>query len=267
MISWKHSFKGINEELELVKKKKQALDDLFNAGKISQTTYDCYNKELTDAIVEIEERQKTVLSKMSSKAEELEQQIQTLEMLLADSEIRHAAGEMDDEPYTHQNEVLTMGLKATKQELNRLQEGIAQFMPKEVEMAEPEVSPAPAPLELEATTPVETAVEETAELPTEPPLAETIETPQETVEVVEEATQEERVAPVKEAEEASLEEHGEEEPLEVEVKEPEKKEAPVEKAEEETVEESGEEMSMEENYESSEEESSSLKEKTSEGFS
>lgn len=277
MISWKHSFERINEELELVKKKKQALDGLFDASRISESTYECYNKELTNTIAEIEERHKTVLDKMNSKAEELEQQIQTLEMLLADSEIRHVAGEMEDELYERQNEVLTVGLEATKQELTRLRDGIAQLMPKEeAETAEPEVSPEPAPLEPEVVKPVETAIEDVTNLPTETPLTETPELPQETAEKVEEIPQEESLESVEEAEETSLEEEGKEEQFEV-AEEPEKEESSVEEVsmggsvEETEVEstevESTEEASVEETHEGSAEENSESDEETSEDYS
>jgi len=35
LISWKHSFNRLNEEFEMAKKKKQALDNLFETGRIS----------------------------------------------------------------------------------------------------------------------------------------------------------------------------------------------------------------------------------------
>ena len=70
LISWKHSFKRLNEENEMTKKKKQALDNLLNTGKISQSTYDLFNNEIDEAITEIERQEKALLEKMNSKMED-----------------------------------------------------------------------------------------------------------------------------------------------------------------------------------------------------
>ena len=58
LISWKYTFKRLNEEYEIAKKKQQALDNLFASGKISQSTNDSFNNEISAAIVAIEKQQK-----------------------------------------------------------------------------------------------------------------------------------------------------------------------------------------------------------------
>ena len=71
----------ISGELELAKKKKEALDKLLNQGKVSQTTYDSFSNEVATAINEIEAKQNALVEKMKSKIGELEQQMKTLEFL------------------------------------------------------------------------------------------------------------------------------------------------------------------------------------------
>jgi hypothetical protein len=127
LISWKHSFDRINEEYEIVQRKKQALDNLLSTGKISQSTYDYFSEEMNNAVAEIEKQQKALLEKMSLKVNELEQQVKILEMLLANFEIQHATGEIDDEIYQHKTELLSMGLEAAKQELDVTKESVNQF--------------------------------------------------------------------------------------------------------------------------------------------
>src|SRR3989304_5066012 len=99
LISWKHSYNRLNEEYEIAKKKKQALDNLFEKGKISQSTHDSFNNEIATAITEIEKQQQTLLEKMQQKTCELKAQINTLEMLLANYEIQHVTGEIDETTY------------------------------------------------------------------------------------------------------------------------------------------------------------------------
>jgi hypothetical protein len=127
LISWKHSFKKLNEEYVMAQKKKQALDNLLSSGRISQSTYDVINKEMEDAIVEIERQQEALLEKMNSKMTELEGQIKTLEMLVANSEIQHVTGEVDEEVYQRESNLLSVGLEATRQELSLIKEAVNQL--------------------------------------------------------------------------------------------------------------------------------------------
>jgi hypothetical protein len=150
LISWKHSFNRLNEEYELAKKKKQALDNLLEKGRISQSTYDSFNSEIAVAIAEIEKQQQALISKMQLKTDELENQIKTLEMLLANYEIQHVAGEIDEETYKLEIELLSNGLAKTKHELESIKEATNQLCtPKSFEVtptvaASPQVEVAPS---------------------------------------------------------------------------------------------------------------------------
>jgi hypothetical protein len=127
LISWRHSFKRLSEENEIAKKKKQALDNLLNNGRISQPTYDVFSGEIGEAIAEIERQQKALLEKMNSKMAELEGQIKTLEMLLANFEIQHVTGEIDEEVYQHEINILSVGIETAKHELETVKEAVGQL--------------------------------------------------------------------------------------------------------------------------------------------
>ena len=228
MISWKHSFKEISNDLELTKKKKEALDNLLNEGKISQSTYESLNKELTDAIIDIEARQKALAEKVTSKISDLEQQITVLEIFLANSEIEYAAGEIDEELHQRESNAFALGLEVTKQELDAVKEVVGDLMPEEPVLTLPsppsEVTEVPQGEEL-VEKPPEIAVEASPEPETiseEAPGEQLMETPAEEPFVEE---------PVEVSQEAPPEVQPEEAPAEEE--EPQ----PSEEAAEETVEE------------------------------
>jgi len=122
MISWKHSFEALNEEYEMARKKKQALDDLRSTGRISQSTHDMFNMEIAEAMADIENRQKTLLQKVNVKIAELGDQVKTLEILLTDFEIQHITGDIDEETYQREINVLSMGLETSKLELDSVKE-------------------------------------------------------------------------------------------------------------------------------------------------
>ena len=210
--------------MQLTRKKKQVLDDLFNQGRISQSTYESLSKELTDTITEIEARRKALAEKITSKISELEQQITVLETFLANSEIQYAAGEIDEELHQRETNAFALGLEATKQQLSAVKEIVGGLIPEESVTTQPsppsEVTEAPqgeehvekpleivveTPLEAE-TVPEEAPAEQLMETPVEEPLVEeSVEEPQETF--LEELPEE---APVEEEELQVPEENPEE---------------------------------------------------------
>lgn len=127
LISWKHPFERLNEEYEMTKKKKEALDNLLSSGKISQSTYDLFNTKIDEAVTEIEKQQRALLNKMNSKVEEVEQHTKTLELLLANFEIKHVTGEIDEDVYQREISILSTGLEAARQELDTAKEAINQL--------------------------------------------------------------------------------------------------------------------------------------------
>jgi len=127
LISWKHSFRRLNEESETARKKKQALDNLLTTGKISQSTFDIFNNEIDAGIAEIEKQRNALFEKMDSKTNELGEQIKTLEMLLANLEIQHVTGDVEEEVYQREINVLSMGLESAKQELDTLRDAVNQL--------------------------------------------------------------------------------------------------------------------------------------------
>lgn len=128
MVLWKYSLEVANRELELIKKKKQALDNMFNTGQISQSTYDYLNKDITDALSEIEIHQKSLADKITARANELEKQLNTLEVFLANLEIHYSAGEIGEELYNSQGNAISLGIESTKEELMNLKDSLSEFI-------------------------------------------------------------------------------------------------------------------------------------------
>ncbi|MCW4008138.1 MAG: CdvA-like protein [Candidatus Bathyarchaeota archaeon] len=153
MISWKYSFKRLSEEYEIAMKKKQALDNLFKTGRISEATRNSFENDINAVISEIEKQQKDLVVKMQGKMQELESQIKTLETLLANYEIQHVIGEIDEESYQREITLLSTGLETAKHELDSIKEAINQLCsPVKASVTEP--SPA-ATIEAAQNAPVE----------------------------------------------------------------------------------------------------------------
>jgi S-DNA-T family DNA segregation ATPase FtsK/SpoIIIE len=179
----------------MAKRKKQALDNLLNTGRISQSTYESFNKEIDEAVVEIERQHRALLEKMNSKTEDLEKQIKTLEMLLANFEIQHVTGEIDEEVYQREIDVLSTGLEVARRELDAVKEAGNQLSSSiqilTTEIAEPhEIEPHPTesfepPPQPEIEVAEETVPMAETEETVEPPSQVEIEVAEETVPTVE----------------------------------------------------------------------------------
>ncbi len=158
MISWKHSYNRLKEENEIAKKKKQALDGLFGKGKISQSTYDSFNAEIVATIAEIQKQQDELIAKMQTKSAELENQIKTLEVLLANYEIQYVAGEIDQPTYSLEINLLNNALDISRHELITVQTAVTL-------LSNPTTSAVPvneAPVPVVEAPPVETPKAEAA---------------------------------------------------------------------------------------------------------
>ncbi len=140
LISWKRSFERLNEEHGAVLKKKQALNSLFNSGRISQSTFDLFDKEIDEALAEIEAQKKALVDKMAAKTKEVEEQIKILERLLANFEIQHVSGEIEEETYQREIALLSTGLETARQELNAIKEAMEKLTsaPQTEESATPQ---------------------------------------------------------------------------------------------------------------------------------
>lgn len=174
MISWKDSFEKINNELDLASKKQNALEELHSDSRISQLTYENLNKALTTEIEQIEARRKELAEKMTSKLNELERQINTLETFLANVEMSYAAGEITEELRNQEVSALDFGLEATKNELDFIKEAIMQLVPEEMQ-AEP--TTIVETVETVEATPTETAMETMPEVSATAPIETEVETP------------------------------------------------------------------------------------------
>ena len=138
MFSWKRSFERLNSEYETVTKKRQALNSLLESGRISRPTYEVFESEINETIAEIERQKRVLLDKMAVKAKELEEQIKTLEKLLANFEIQHVGGEIEEEVYQREMALLSMGLESTRQELNNIKETIEKLTSPVAEIPQPQ---------------------------------------------------------------------------------------------------------------------------------
>jgi len=119
----------VTQELDLTRRKKQALDDLLEKRRVSQLTYEHLGKTLTARLLELEVHQRSLADKMNGRADELDEQIGLFELALAYLEIRHVGGEIGEEVYNRNKQTVVLGLDATKSELGLIKNSLTKISP------------------------------------------------------------------------------------------------------------------------------------------
>ena len=136
---------------------------MYETGKISQATRDSFDNEIKAAITEIEKKQKDLLTNMQVKSQELLDQVSNLELLLANFEVQHVVGEIDDDAYQREINLMAASLDSAKNELGLIKQAMDQLYPETVS----EVAPIPEQVDASSITEVPVVDEIAADIPTE----------------------------------------------------------------------------------------------------
>ncbi len=124
------------KKVELVEKQKQALENLLKTGRISQSTYDHFVKELEALTAEIKAQRKVLADRATSQIDNLKKLVNSLEKCLADLHFHYATGKIDKEHYKNEVYRFDSGIKAVKKEMQNLENALKKLQEKKA--VEPE---------------------------------------------------------------------------------------------------------------------------------
>jgi chromosome segregation ATPase len=125
MFSWESDFEEAVKTINIYSKKLQTLKTLRESGKISDRTAEFLQKEFDNYVKAIEARKQTVLERLETRLKEVQQQIDIIEKLLANTEVRFSAQEITEDRYTKVATALNYALEESRNEYESLREAIA----------------------------------------------------------------------------------------------------------------------------------------------
>ncbi|MBO3769655.1 MAG: CdvA-like protein [Candidatus Brockarchaeota archaeon] len=125
MFSWESDFEEAVKTINIYSKKIQTLKTLRESGKISEKTAEFLQKEFDNYVKTIEARKQTVLEKLETRLKEVQQQMEIIEKLIANNEIRFSAQEISEDRYTKIATALNYALEETRNEYESLREAIS----------------------------------------------------------------------------------------------------------------------------------------------
>jgi hypothetical protein len=120
MNSWKKSFETICLNIDLAKRKKQALDELLVKKRMSHPTYEHLIKILASNISELKVQRRSIVENISHRMEEIKKQIEIFELLLAKLEIEHINEKPNEALFKKNKEKMILGIEATNIELEQI---------------------------------------------------------------------------------------------------------------------------------------------------
>ncbi len=125
MFSWESDFEEAVKTINIYSKKLQTLKTLRESGKISDRTAEFLQREFDNYVKAIEARKQTVLERLETRLREVQQQIDIIEKLLANNEVRFSAQEITEDRYTKIATALNYALEESRNEYESLREAIA----------------------------------------------------------------------------------------------------------------------------------------------
>jgi chromosome segregation ATPase len=124
MFSWESDFEEAVKTINIYSKKLQTLRTLRESGKISDKTADFLQREFDNYVKAIEARKQTVMERLETRLREVQQQIEIIEKLIANNEVKYSAQEITEDKYTKITTALTYALEESRNEYESLKEAI-----------------------------------------------------------------------------------------------------------------------------------------------
>ncbi|MEM3517322.1 MAG: CdvA-like protein [Candidatus Bathyarchaeia archaeon] len=127
---WEFETKDLEWEWELIIKRMNAIQELYNSGELQKDIYEDMKAQHESALKELKERSKELIGKLNDIKESFNKQIKTLETFFTSNKIQYSSGEIDSESYRVTSELIRSGLKrvvAQKQALEKSIENLTNI--------------------------------------------------------------------------------------------------------------------------------------------
>lgn len=126
--TWRVEVEDFHKEADAVQQRLIALDELLDAGEITQSLYDELRKDHESIMKSLEDRKKGLIESLKRKASDLDQQLKSLERILATTKMLHRAGQISESTYKVSIEYIIQGLSHVKAEKKDLEAHLNELL-------------------------------------------------------------------------------------------------------------------------------------------
>jgi hypothetical protein len=134
--SWKVDCESLGKEIEAVRKRARALQELAHEGEVSRQLFDELMAKYSEETDKIQESYKTLSEEMGVRSQELDLQREALDRFLVNVKVQFRAGEIDEPAFKVASESCLAMQKRNaqeKEELGRMMKFISQPLGDQVQ--------------------------------------------------------------------------------------------------------------------------------------
>jgi hypothetical protein len=139
--SWKVECEALGKEIEAVKKRARALQELAREGEVPRPLYEEMMSKYTEEGEKITESYKTLAEEMVVRSQELDLQKETLDRFLVNVKVQFRSGEIDEGAYKVASESCQAMQKRNSQErdeLGKMLKFVSQPLGEQVQSNQPQ---------------------------------------------------------------------------------------------------------------------------------
>jgi len=111
-------------ELDLLRRRDRALNELLAGGDVDETTYKQLKEQFRQAKDELLKTSETAVEKLAGRIQRLDEQIKSIQSLIANNKMHYTSGEIGEDAYSLANESIQNGLRHVSSERKSIEDKI-----------------------------------------------------------------------------------------------------------------------------------------------
>jgi hypothetical protein len=154
MQEWISEAEELTRELDLLRRRDHALDELLTSGDVDREMYSQLKEQFRQARDTLLARSGVVIQKLAERLQRLEEQKKVIQSLMANNKMHYTSGEIGEEAYSLANESIQNGLRRCSSEKKSVDEAVNRLIAsrdsaEDVGVERPLVEEKPVPAEEE----------------------------------------------------------------------------------------------------------------------
>jgi len=117
---WEKEAKGILRQLNTLRKRINALDELYKSGEIREEFYESLKSNYESSFSKIKESRENILEKAEKRKEDLINKINELQIIFANNKMQFHSGEMDEVTFKPCQEIIQKHIESALKEKNKI---------------------------------------------------------------------------------------------------------------------------------------------------
>jgi len=125
---WSVEADELTKELDLLRRRDHALDELYSSGDIEEAAYKRLKEEYRKAREDLLNRAEATIKKLADRSQRLDEQTKLIQSIMANNKMQYTSGEIGEEEYCLANEAIQEGLNRFSSERKNIDDKISSLI-------------------------------------------------------------------------------------------------------------------------------------------